>query len=58
MLTLINAHCIQHFPMMGDEGCCGDMLMSTGTRGSLVVRQFETEAIVFEPFGNITGASD
>lgn len=39
VLTLIDAHCIQHFPMMGDEGRCGNMLMSTGTKDSLVVRQ-------------------
>lgn len=36
------------FPMMGDEGCCGNMLISKGTKGSVVVAQCQTDAIVSE----------
>lgn len=32
VLTLIDTHHIQHFPMKDDEGCCGNMLMNMGTK--------------------------
>lgn len=33
--------CVQHFSMMGDEGCCGNTLMSAGT-----IRQWSGETVM------------
>lgn len=48
VLTLIDTHHIRHFPMTDDERCCGNMLMSVGTKvySGETVMQFKTDAIV------------